>query len=251
MDMLILSDKILFNEDDLIKYLIFPDIESITKVDLILKNQEDLFIILNLNIFESIFIGNKISQGEKCVMIKKIDPLLLLIKIIHCSSLKNSKHVSQGYKYMTFSDILLSYKEQVSNIEKDLIKANQVYIDNLIEFFLNKTFDLDKICDIDDTHIALNIDKCFEYLKNKIKSFASSDIIELVSIVTPYLPVFYHKKFYLFMEIDDKTYDEDKSIISNNSEKIKKVSSKPVYNKSNKEVKPLKEGPLTKFFLKK
>ena len=54
--------------------------------------KEELFIILNQNTFGSAFFGNTVITNPKYYIIKKFNPILLLIQIIYAEDIKEESN---------------------------------------------------------------------------------------------------------------------------------------------------------------
>lgn len=253
MEYLFLSDMntpVKFNEGDIIDYLIYYDLDEDMIKNIILK-EKSLYITHNINHYGDIFIGNRIYESSSVLLIKKINPIFLLFKIVFNSTVKHIEKLSLGFKYMSIFDITELYKQELCR--KELFNNNK---DGIIRFidYINKleisseVFDIEDICNI--RHISFSINKCISYVKSKVLSHIDSidDDIEreenkkeILFIILPYIPIQLYDKLFEELRMNKNDFKEEPIKINKNSNfkaQMRKVENKKVEEK----------GKITHFF---
>ena len=268
MDLIIISDDVKLQEDDTIKYLALIDSFSNKKLDLIEKDNL-IFIIIKLSNYGSVFIGNKVKKDSSCSILKKIDPLIILIKIIHYSTLINKKNEADGYKAMTIEDIISSYKDILMNENLTLYERNNNSQNLLFNYIIknNKEMKLDSICNTieenDTILFKLDITKVLTFLENKILENQETNkndenfIRDSTTTLLNYLPYVYHDKFLSKMNVLKQSIEDTNSINNRDSSPYKPKQVKHDYKKNKKQEKEkeIVKDPMNKtlngFFTKK
>ena len=109
-------------EDEVIKIEKYYDISSKRFLSFI-KRYNGLYVVMNKKMFGSAFLGNCMLPQPKYLIVKKIDPLLILLNLLYsCSSLTN--HV-----YITLETLMIAYKVKIN--EKGI--ADSSFIQRLLE----------------------------------------------------------------------------------------------------------------------
>ena len=153
-----------------VKFWKFYDIPNKHLLTFIIENNE-LFICLKQNIFGSCFLGNLVFTEPKFIIVKKIDPVIILIGIIYSTNIEK--------KAILIENIIHNYIELLNNLKdlkekKDIIEQSKNFLNKIFELYKNK---LSIICDekenmnIDDNNFSYQFleSKVIYYLINKTK----------------------------------------------------------------------------------
>ena len=159
-----------YNENDNLKFWKFYDISNKRLLSFIFENNE-LFICFQQNIFGSCFLGNLVFTEPKFIIVKKIDPVIILIGIIYSTNIEK--------KAILIESIIHNYIELLNNLKdlkekKDIIEQSKNFLNKIFELYKNK---LSIICDekenmnIDDNNFSYQFleSKVIYYLINKTK----------------------------------------------------------------------------------
>ena len=159
-----------YNENDNLKFWKFYDISNKRLLSFIFENNE-LFICFQQNIFGSCFLGNLVFTEPKFIIVKKIDPVIILIGIIYSTNIEK--------KAILIENIIHNYIELLNNLKdlkekKDIIDQSKNFLNKIFELYKNK---LSIICDekenmnIDDNNFSYQFleSKVIYYLINKTK----------------------------------------------------------------------------------
>ena len=159
-----------YNENDNLKFWKFYDISNKRLLSFIFENNE-LFICFQQNIFGSCFLGNLVFTEPKFIIVKKIDPVIILIGIIYSTNIEK--------KAILIENIIHNYIELLNNLKdlkekKDIIEQSKNFLNKIFELYKNK---LSIICDekenmnIDDNNFSYQFleSKVIYYLINKTK----------------------------------------------------------------------------------
>ena len=159
-----------YNENDNLKFWKFYDISNKRLLSFIFENNE-LFICFQQNIFGSCFLGNLVFTEPKFIIVKKIDPVIILIGIIYSTKIEK--------KAILIENIIHNYIELLNNLKdlkekKDIIEQSKNFLNKIFELYKNK---LSIICDekenmnIDDNNFSYQFleSKVIYYLINKTK----------------------------------------------------------------------------------
>ena len=159
-----------YNENGNVKFWKFYDISNKRLLSFIFENNE-LFICFQQNIFGSCFLGNLVFTEPKFIIVKKIDPVIILIGIIYSTNIEK--------KTILIENIIHNYIELLNNLKdlkekKDIIEQSKNFLNKIFELYKNK---LSIICDekenmnIDDNNFSYQFleSKVIYYLINKTK----------------------------------------------------------------------------------
>ena len=159
-----------YNENDNLKFWKFYDISNKRLLSFIFENNE-LFICFQQNIFGSCFLGNLVFTEPKFIIVKKIDPVIILIGIIYSTNIEK--------KAILIENIIHNYIKLLNNLKdlkekKDIIEQSKNFLNKIFELYKNK---LSIICDekenmnIDDNNFSYQFleSKVIYYLINKTK----------------------------------------------------------------------------------
>ena len=199
-----------------------------------IKKEKDLFIIFSQNAFGSAFFGNTVILSPKYYMIKKINPLLILIPIIFKFANKTE-----------FKDVNIITEEYQKALKKN--KINEQLIKSSIKFlqaiFTENFFQLEIISDIKEIFHNKNKTYCVKLCESKIINFINSRVnlskeecahieleeisddgkeilrkrklLEKASIFEPFLPKEFFMNYLKYKQIDEffkekkETYGEN------------------------------------------
>ena len=153
-----------YNENGNVKFWKFYDISNKRILTFIIENNE-LFICFHQNIFGSCFLGNLVFTEPKFIIIKKIDPVIILIGIIYSTNKSTNS--------ILIENIIHNYIESLKNLKE--IKDNKDIIDKS-KYFLNKIFELytEKLSIICDKKENINIDDnnfSYQFLESKVMNY--------------------------------------------------------------------------------
>ena len=239
---------------------------------------DQLYIILNQNTFGSAFFGNIVLTKPKYFIIKKFNPIFILIQIIYMDNSENNNK-----EYIDSFDYIQKYEEKLKNL-----KNNEIFYDKNFDEIFNSSIkllkfifekyqkDLEKISQVKemasiDEKNGINIfikrceSKLNEYLNSKVNLTEEEIVViemnekitpeeknilmnrkkyEKASILEPFIPSQIYMKYLKYKHLDFLKEEDikklDNSAIKNN--KRKKKDEKP--EKSEKKKK--KEGERSK-----
>ena len=239
--------------------------------------KDELFIILNQNTFGSAFFGNTVLTNPKYYVIKKFNPILLLIQIIYSDDkIETSKDkINNLNDFVDTNAIIQKYEDKLKSLKKSQIFHNNNYDSifkssmNIVKYIFEKYAKcIDYIAEIKEIEVPekkICVKKCeskiFNYLNSKVNNLNEEEMKEIeslnpkdekekkelvdrvsfekFSILEPFIPNELYLKYrdYRFKEYAD---DDEKSKISNNSAKSANKR-KNVDEKSNKKKNNKKE----------
>ena len=240
-----------------------------------IKNDKDLFIILSQNSFGSAFFGNTVILSPKYYMIKKINPLLILIPIIFKFSSKT--------EFKDINIITEEYQEELKKkkLNDELIKCSKKFLESLfnenisqleiisetkeISYDKDKTYCVklceSKITNFINSRVNLNTEESvqieLEEASNDDKEILKKrKLFEKASIFEPFLPTEFFMNYLKYKQIEEfvrkKTEDFGENM---NNETIKRKnngkSGKTAKKKGKKELdeKPTNQKTLNGFFI--
>ena len=245
-----ISDKnfTLESENDTINIQKYFDISKNQLYSFILKDN-DLFIILNQNTFGSAFFGNTVLTEPKYLIIKKFNPIFILIQILY-----NNKNEGNN-EFTDTSAIIQKYGDKLKALENkadlfnnnfdSIYKSSVKFVSMIFEKHskdieliaeiqkISKDLGEEKICvkscesklyNFLNTKINLNSFEEKEIEENGITDENEKDILkkrkiyEKITILEPFLPCDLVKKYVKYKHIDF-VKDDEISMISNESSK--------------------------------
>ena len=267
------------NEFDTIKIQKYFDISKNFLFSFIF-HENDLFIILNQNTFGSAFFGNNVLIEPKYFMIKKFNPVFILIQILYSNKIEERYKKIMANDYIDTSAIIQNYIDKLKSLEEnsilfnnnfDLIFQSSInFVKIIFEKFSNN---LDLISEIKEIQNDLEggykicAKKCeskvYDYLNKKVnlsskekKEIEESGLkneneksilikrklFEKISILEPFLPNDIYIGYLKYKHIDFLNNDEitKKSNEDGKNNKRKKTTEKD--NKRKKREKKEKEG---------
>ena len=163
-----------FNLDSKIKLWNYYDISNKRFLTFYFENN-DLYILLKQNIFGSAFLGNQVFFNPKFIIIKKIDPTLILINFIY-SSIENNKYSN----IETLIDNYYLKLKQNDKYKNDIKFKNSIlFIRKILEIYKEN---LNLICEVlkDENEYKFLESKVMIYLNNKI-NLNDNEILEIKS----------------------------------------------------------------------
>lgn len=133
-DVIFITDKNfpIFQENEKLKIWKYFDISNSRILSFIIE-KDDLYICLQQQLFGSSFLGNLVFSRPKYIIVKKIDPLIILIGLFYSTNNDN--------KFIQIENIIHNYEEILNNFKK--IKEIKEIIDES-KIFINKIFSLSK-----------------------------------------------------------------------------------------------------------
>lgn len=224
------------NED--IDIFNFYDISNKYSLTLTIKDNK-LFIIMKLSLFGSVFIGNYVCEEPTTLIVKQINPIMLIIGIMFSTT----KIEDNKFSFSDINSSIFKYKENLENIQKlhnleesDIESTNNI-LDFLKDYFNSeeKAKELEKICEknfnsfTNLNYFKLSISKVLNYLNAKIKNIEQENLRNVLSIIIMFIPneiadsllnfksmiiLNFYKNKLLDVNLDEKT-DTDVSDINN------------------------------------
>ena len=226
--------------------------------------KDDLFIILNQKTFGSAFFGNTVITNPKYYIIKKFNPILLLIQIIYTDE---KKEMSKGkmtdtYDFLDTNAIIQKYEDKLksckdspifNNIDYDSIfKSTMALIKNIFDKHIKYLEYIAETKEIEISEKKICVKKCeskiFNYLNSKVNNINEEEMKEIenlnpkddnekkelmdrvsfekLSILEPFIP---NELYIKYREYRFKDYVEEDEISkkTNNSEKSGNKRKKP------------------------
>ena len=273
-----ITDKnyILPNENENITIQKYFDISK-KQIFSFTTQKDELFIVLNQKTFGSAFFGNTVITTPKYYIIKKFNPILLLIQIIYADEKKEESKdkTTNTNDFVDTNAIIQKYEDNLKSLQKseifNTINYESIFKSsmNLVKYIFEKYPKLiDSIAEIkefEEIEKKICAKKCeskiFNYLNSKVNNLKEEEIKEIedlkpanekekkelmdrfsferLSILEPFLPNELYLKYrdYRFKEFAE---EDEISKKSNNSAKSRNKR-KNVGEKSNKKRKNKKE----------
>ena len=272
------NNYILPKENESIPIQKYYDISKNQIFSFTTQNNE-LFIILNQSAFGSAFFGNTVLTNPKYYIIKKFNPILLLIQIIYADEQKDETK-NKNIKTNDFIDtnaIIQKYEDKLKSLKdseifnkvnfEEIYKSTMNLVKHIFEKHSKLIESIAEIKEIDDLEKKICAKKCeskiFNYLNSKVNNINEEEMKEIdnmhpanekekkelmdrisfekFSILEPFIPNELYIKYrdYRFKEFAE---EDEISKKSNNSEKSGNKR-KNVVEKSNKKRKNAKEMP--------
>ena len=273
-----ITDKnyILPNENENITIQKYFDISK-KQIFSFTTQKDELFIVLNQKTFGSAFFGNTVITTPKYYIIKKFNPILLLIQIIYADEKKEESKdkTTNTNDFVDTNAIIQKYEDNLKSLQKseifNTINYESIFKSsmNLVKYIFEKYPKLiDSIAEIkefEEIEKKICAQKCeskiFNYLNSKVNNLKEEEIKEIedlkpanekekkelmdrfsferLSILEPFLPNELYLKYrdYRFKEFAE---EDEISKKSNNSENSRNKR-KNVGEKSNKKRKNKKE----------
>ncbi len=159
-----------YNENSNVKFWKFYDISNKRILTFIIENNE-LFICFHQNIFGSCFLGNLVFTEPKFIIIKKIDPVIILIGIIYSTNVDKNAILIENIIH-NYIEILKDLKELKDN--KDIIDKSKIFLNKIFELYTEKLLficDMKENINIDDNNFSYQFleSKVINYLMNKTR----------------------------------------------------------------------------------
>ena len=181
-DLLIISKDFDLKDDKDIEFLNIYDISK-AKNYFVIISDEKVFLSLRLNLFGSTFFGNYLYEESTNLIIKEIDPVLLMINIFYSTT-----KIQDKFSTVTLYDVMHQYMDLINNHHSNhLTDADinniQTFLDFLLNiYFVNNETHLEKICEkvisiffnfiLDSFNSTicyrLNISKIMTFLQKKV-----------------------------------------------------------------------------------
>ena len=237
----------------------------------------ELFIVLNQKTFGSAFFGNTVITTPKYYIIKKFNPILLLIQIIYSEEkMEETKDKKTNINdFIDTNAIIQKYEDNFKSLQKSEIFNNNNYdsifkssmnlVKHIFEKYSKLIESIAEIKEFEEIEKKICAKKCeskiFNYLNSKVNNLKEEEIKEIedlkpanekekkelmdrvsferLSILEPFLPNELYLKYrdYRFKEFAEEDEISKKSNISEKSRNKRKN----VEEKSNKKRKNKKE----------
>ena len=157
---------------------------------------DGLFLILNQKAFGSAFFGNTVLANPKYYIIKKFNPILLLIQIIYSDEKKDetkNKTSNSNFDFIDTNAIIQKYEDKLKSLKSSEI-FNNINFDTIFKSSMNLVKDIfDKysknieyiaeIKEIDDLEKKICVKKCeskiFNYLNSKVNNISEEEMEEI------------------------------------------------------------------------
>ena len=157
---------------------------------------DELFIILNQNSFGSAFFGNTVLVNPKYYIIKKFNPVLLLIQIIYSDEKKDETKIKTSnntYDFVDTNAIIQKYEDKFKSLKNSEIFNNINYdsifkssikiVKNIFEKYSKYIENFAEIKEINDLEKRICVKKCeskiFNYLNSKVNNISEEEIKEI------------------------------------------------------------------------
>jgi hypothetical protein len=245
----------------------FYDISK-NKIYSFICQNDDLYIMINQNTFGSAFFGNTVLKNPKYYIIKKFNPILLIIQIIYSDEKKEeNKGNNNIYDYVDTNAIIQKYEDKLkilknselfNNMNFDSIYKSTInLIKNIFEKYSKYIELIAEVKEIDAIEKKICAKKCeskiFNYLNSKVNNLNDDEMKEIenlkpnnedekkelmdrasyekFSILEPFIPNEINSKYKTY-RFKDYIEEDEISKASNNS--VKSGKRKNVGEKSNK-----------------
>ena len=276
-----ITDKnyILQNENYTIKIQKYFDISKNRLFSFIFQGN-DLFIILNQNTFGSAFFGNTVVIEPKYFILKKFNPIFILIQILYSNKTEEKNNKVKLNDFIDTSAIIQNYEDRLRILEKNntffnnnfnsIFKSSINFVKKIFDKFSNNLELISEIKEIpndiggEKKICAKNCEsKVFNYLNKKVNLDSNENkeieesgfedknekeilikrkIYEKITILEPFLPNEIYMGYLKYKHIDFLNEDEI-SMKSDEHEKNNKRKKTPEKeNKRKRKGKKEKEG---------
>lgn len=232
--------------------------------------KEELFIILNQNTFGSAFFGNTVITNPKYYIIKKFNPILLLIQIIYAEDIKeesNNKSIISK-DFIDTNAIIQKYEDKLKSFQnselfhninyESIFKSSMNLVKNIFEKYSNNINLIAETKEFEDLEKKICVKKCeskiFNYLNSKVNNLNEDELKEIedlkpqnerekkelmdrisfekFSIFEPFIP---NELYLKYREYRFKDYDEEDEVSKKTNGSMKSGNKrKNVGEKSNK-----------------
>ncbi len=176
-DYFIISNEFTIKQDDVIEFLTYYD--TVNNATFTLTIQENkIFLCMKLSHFGSVFYGNAVFEEPKSLIIKEIDPLLIIINVIYATTKLGD---TDKFSFSEVNNFIHIYIENLRNEQKnykleDSTLESTIKVLNFIrEHFNGKNKnDLEKICEMtfnsftESNHYKLLTSKILNYYNKKV-----------------------------------------------------------------------------------
>jgi hypothetical protein len=196
-DYIIFSKDFSHNKNEEFEISNFYDITNKNSYTLTTKDNK-LFLIMKLSHFGSVFIGNYVCEEPTTLIVKQIDPLLLIINILYSTT----KIEEDKFSYSDLNSSIFKYIENLQNNQKihnleesEIESTNQIL--NFLKDYFNldgKQKDLEKICErnfnsfTNQNYFKLSISKVLNYFNTKINKVEQENLRNVLSIIIQFIP---------------------------------------------------------------
>jgi len=239
--------------------------------------KDELFIVLNQKTFGSAFFGNTVITTPKYYIIKKFNPILLLIQIIYADEKKEESKDKTTIinDFIDTNAIIQKYEDNLKSLQKSeifnninyelIFKSSMNLVKHIFEKYSKLIDSIAEIKEFEEIEKKICAKKCeskiFNYLNSKVNNLKEEEIKEIedlkpanenekkelidrvsferFSILEPFLPNELYLKYrdYRFKEFAEEDEISKKSNVSEKSRNKRKN----VDEKSNKKRKNKKE----------
>ena len=239
--------------------------------------KDELFIVLNQKTFGSAFFGNTVITTPKYYIIKKFNPILLLIQIIYADEKKEESKDKTTIinDFIDTNAIIQKYEDNLKSLQKSeifnninyelIFKSSMNLVKHIFEKYSKLIDSIAEIKEFEEIEKKICAKKCeskiFNYLNSKVNNLKEEEIKEIedlkpanenekkelidrvsferLSILEPFLPneLYLKYKDYRFKEFAEEDEISKKSNVSEKSRNKRKN----VEEKSNKKRKNKKE----------
>ena len=239
--------------------------------------KDELFIVLNQKTFGSAFFGNTVITTPKYYIIKKFNPILLLIQIIYADEKKEESKDKTTIinDFIDTNAIIQKYEDNLKSLQKSeifnninyelIFKSSMNLVKHIFEKYSKLIDSIAEIKEFEEIEKKICAKKCeskiFNYLNSKVNNLKEEEIKEIedlkpanenekkelidrvsferLSILEPFLPNELYLKYrdYRFKEFAEEDEISKKSNVSEKSRNKRKN----VEEKSNKKRKNKKE----------
>jgi len=225
-NLFIVSKEFKLKENEEMKLLKFYDFVKDSIFLLTLKDGK-VFFCFKLNYFGSVFSGNNVHEQVTVLIVKEIDPCLLMINVIYATS----KIEGDKFSCLCLNDFIYRYVEELNKkrLDEEILESSKELLNFLKNHFEMNVAGLESICEktyskykyeyiyfsliidvfTDSNYFKLSVSKILSILNKKIRNHKyneetsiNSRELELknsASIFTSFLPTEISEAFLMFI----------------------------------------------------
>lgn len=160
---------------------------------------DGLFLILNQKAFGSAFFGNTVLANPKYYIIKKFNPILLLIQIIYSDEKKDetkNKTSNSNFDFIDTNAIIQKYEDKLKSLKNSeifnnlnydsIFKSSMNLVKNIFEKYSKNIEYIAEIKEIDELEKKTCVKKCeskiFNYINSKVNNLTEEEIREIENL---------------------------------------------------------------------
>ncbi len=143
-DLFIISKDFQIKENEEIKFTKFYDCMKNSTYYITIKDGKS-FLCFKQNNFGSVFNGNYVYEQATILIVKEIDPCLLMIDIIYATS----KIDSDKFSCLSLNDFIYRYVEELNKrrLDEEVLKSSKDFLNFIKSHFNQNSGGLENICE--------------------------------------------------------------------------------------------------------